>query len=266
MRKLKSRSEDLAYLAYRWISPVIDPVRFARALPGYVRYFRDWMEYSRLRSAETLRFANTYPCIHDRTVATAFDSHYFYQDIWAFRKIVESRAGAHLDIGSRIDFVGFLTVVCKVTFVDIRPLEAALDNFESKPGNILALPIPDNSVRSLSCLHVTEHIGLGRYGDQLDPEGTRKACRELSRVLAPNGNLYYSLPVGKPRLCFNAHRIHSPEQILEYFGDLRLVELSGIDDNGTFVKDIGRGALRESNYACGLFHFTKDSGGAFVAG
>ncbi len=91
----------------------------------------------------------------------------------------------------------------------------------------------------LTCCR-TYHIGLGRYGDPLDPEGTIKAINELKRVLvlAVGGNLYFSLPVGSPRLCFNAHRIHSPGQILEYFSDLKLVEFSGVDDKGNFLENI----------------------------
>ena len=150
-----------------------------------------------------------------------------------------------------------LTAITKVTFIDIRPLIVNLENFDSKPGSILALPFGDNSVPSLSCLHVAEHIGLGRYGDPLDPEGTKKATRELARVLALQGNLYFSVPVGKPRVCFNAHRIHSPQQILDYFYDLELIQFSGIDDRGNFRQAIDPGDLANASYACGLFHFTK---------
>jgi hypothetical protein len=88
-------------------------------------------------------------------------------------------------------------------------LIANLDNFISKRGSILLIPYENNSIKSLSCLYVAEHIGLGRYGDPLDPFGTKKAAKELSRVLALDGNLYFSLPIGKPKLYFNAHRIHS---------------------------------------------------------
>jgi hypothetical protein len=104
---------------------------------------------------------------------------------------------------------------------------------------------------------VAEHIGLGRYGDPLHPEGTKKAAGELVRILAPTGNLYFSVPVGKPRVCFNAHRIHSPQQILSYFHDLELLQFSGIDDDGICRQDIAPGDLADATYACGLFHFTK---------
>jgi SAM-dependent methyltransferase len=188
---------------------------------------------------------------------TPFDRHYFYQDIWAYKKIYESKAPEHIDVGSSIKTIGLLTAVTHVTFVDIRPLNANLSNYKSVAGSILEMPYENDSVNSLSCLHVAEHIGLGRYGDPLDPLGTKKACKELQRILAPNGNLYFSLPVGKPRLCFNAHRIHSPTQIIEYFDKLNLVELSGIDDDGNFIQNIDISILENSDYACGLFQFSK---------
>lgn len=258
MKQLNSASNIFAYTAFRWINPFLNPVQLLKAGPRYIRYFRDWLRYSRMEGAEPVRLIDTFPCIHDRTDTTGFDRHYFYQDIWAFRRILESGVKEHVDVGSRIDLVGFLTAITHVTFIDIRPLEAELENLDSKRGSILEMPYPDRSARSLSSLHVAEHIGLGRYGDPLDPDGTLKACRELARVLAPGGNLYFSLPVGRQRLCFNGHRIHSPQMILEYFDDLRLVEFSGITDDGEFRRAIDTGVLENAGYACGLFHFTRD--------
>jgi hypothetical protein len=259
-KKSNFKLKVYAYLVemYRWVSPLIDLPQLVRAIPRYVGFFNDWVGYSKLNGAETIRIFDTYPRIHDKTKTTGFDKHYFYQDIWAFNKIYRSKINYHVDVGSRIDFVGFLTVIAKTTFIDIRPLMADLENFESKNGSVLSMPFENNSVASLSCLHVAEHIGLGRYGDTLDPFGTEKACKELSRILAINGNLYFSCPVGKPRLCFNAHRIHSPRQIMNYFNALKIVEFSGIDDKGNFIKNIDPLILENSDCACGLFHFTKE--------
>jgi len=266
MRKFKERSEDYGRLIfsrartralYRWINPLLDPLELIGAIPRYIGFFRDWIKYSKLPGAEPIRILETYPCIHDKTQTTGFDAHYFYQNIWAFKKIYETKPYYHVDVGSRTDFVGFLTTITKVIFIDIRPLMATLENFDSRKGSIVSMPFEANSTLSLSSLHVAEHIGLGRYGDPLDPLGTKKACEELSRILAVGGNLYFSLPVGKPRLCFNAHRIHSPQQILEHFSSLELVEFSGIDDRGRFQKKIDISILENSDYACGLFHFTK---------
>jgi len=105
-----------------------------------------------------------------------------------------------------------------------------LENFDSRKGSILPMPFKDNTVPSLSCLHVAEHTGLGGYGD---PLGTKKHVKNWPEYLLLE-ELYFSLPVGKPRSYFNAHHIHSPQQIIEYFNELELVESSGIDDQRKF--------------------------------
>lgn len=252
---------DYLHAVYRWITPFVDLKEMMRAIPAYGRYIKDWMAYSRRDGAEPMAFVDSMPQLHDRTKTTAFDSHYFYQDIWAFKKIHASAVSHHVDVGSRADFIGFVTGVTRVSFIDIRPLVTDLDNYESIEGSILAMPFGDNSVSSISCLHVAEHIGLGRYGDPLNPRGTQEAAGELKRVLAHGGSLFFSLPVGRPRVCFNAHRIHSPVQIRDLFADLELVEFSGIDDRGAFMRNADLEEFANQVYACGLFWFRKPGPG-----
>jgi len=244
----------------RELAPFGDPVFVLRGLANYPRYLADWRRYMRLPGAEPLRFGNAYPQLHDRTSATAIDAHYFYVNGWAIRRIVAQRAVRHMDIGSQTIFASLLGAVMPVTFVDYRPLRAHLSNLACLGADLLHLPFGNGSVESLSCLHVAEHIGLGRYGDSLNPHGTRQAARELARVLAKGGSLYFALPVGKPRVCFNAHRIHTPDTIRAYFSDLELVELSGVHDDGRFVERVNLAEFDHSEYACGMFWFKKVSG------
>ena len=249
----------LQHLYDQWFCRVVvDPHRILTALRQYRHYVREWRAYTRLPAAERLRLIDSYPCLEDRTVTTPFDAHYFYQAVWAMDQIVHSVARWHVDVGSEISFVGTLSTHLPVKFVDIRPLMVqGVKNLSCIGGSLLHLPFASASIESLSCLHVAEHVGLGRYGDPLNPTGTRQASAELTRVLAPGGHLLFSVPVGKPRVCFNAHRIHSPQQILDYFYGLRLVQFSAIVDDGTFRQEIDPSALADANYACGLFHFIK---------
>ena len=113
-----------------------------------------------------------------------------------------------MDVGAQINWVTCLSAVVNTVTIDIRPLSRAFENLESRAGSILAMPFPDHSVPSLASLHVAEHIGLDRYGDPLDPLGTRKAISELARVVAVGGSLYFGQPVGRPQVYFNAHRVH----------------------------------------------------------
>lgn len=256
-RQLYMLRKYLGTIVNRWVSPVIPIRRLGQVAPLYIRYLSDWQEYSELPNAEDLTFLNSYPCLFDRTSTTGFDAHYFYQNVWGFKRIQNANPTQHVDVGSQAILIGMLTTITKVLFIDIRPLHIGLDNYEVQPASILALPFADGSIHSLSCMHVAEHIGLGRYGDPLDPEGTKKAIQELARVLEPGGNLYFTTPVGRQRVNFNAHRVHSPQQILDWFQDLKLVHFSGVNDAHEFCENIEPSELSNSEYACGMFHFTK---------
>lgn len=256
--KISSLRQRANHISRRWVDPIISIRRLKQSVPLYVRYYEDWQNYLALPGAEPLHLKDAYPQLLDRTTTTSYDDHYFYQAVWATRKILENAPDLHVDIGSHLQFVGQLTALTNILFIDIRPAEIRLDNFRPIEGDIISVPFADNSLGSISCLHVAEHIGLGRYGDPLDPDGTRKAARELTRVLAPQGQLYFSLPVGRPRVCFNAHRIHSPVQILDYFDGLRLASFSCVLDDGSFQERVDTSIVGNANYGCGLFQFTKD--------
>jgi len=257
----RSRMVRLLGSFYRyWLRPLFDPAKAFNTIRNYLPYLTDWAHYAGMPGAEPLRLINSYPCLTDRTVTTSFDPHYLYQAVWAMERIAQSEAKHHVDVGSDVRFVALLTTHLPVTFIDIRPLKAeGIKRLASVAGSLLELPFADASVESLSCLHVAEHVGLGRYGDPLDPSGTRRTCAELARVLAPGGNLFFSLPVGRSRVCFNAHRVHDPETICDYFHNLELVEFSAVHDDGQFVEHADLADLQDSDYACGLFWFRRGS-------
>jgi SAM-dependent methyltransferase len=111
-------------------------------------------------------------------------------------------------------------------------------------------------------MHVIEHIGLGRYGDPLDPAGDEKAITELKRVVAPGGSLFFVVPLGaQPRIEFNAHRVYSLDLIKNYFSqgwDMKefyfIPEKSGVPMLNPPDK-----VLATESYGCGCFWFIKKS-------
>lgn len=260
IKKLKAWIKDHRKIkrVILWVIHLLEPVFHVInvfTLPRYVNFIIDWYRF--LRAGGRATFLDLHPCIHDKAATTSIDCHYFYQAIWAFKKVLASGVKSHVDVGSDVRYIGMLTTITDVTFIDIRPLELKLDRYTGKKGSILALPFDDDSILSLSCLHVIEHIGLGRYGDPIDPSGSKKACQELQRVMAPGGNLYLSLPMGKPRVCFNAHRIHTPNQIIAYFPELTLRQFLIVDDEGNFHEDVPDSSWNNLEYGCGMFYFMK---------
>jgi len=239
------------------IAPACEPFGFVRGVLEYPRYLVNWARYSSLAGAERPRIADALPKLHDRTRSLAVDPHYFYANGWAMRGIVQRSPKHHVDVGSQSMFANLLGAVVPVTFLEYRPLELKVEGVTNRQGDLLDLPFPDGSLESVSCLHVAEHLGLGRYGDDLNPEGTRRACSQLARVLAKGGLLYFAVPVGVERVCFNAHRVLAPETVMKYFADLELKELSGVDDNGRFLRHVSPQTLADNDYACGMFLFQK---------
>jgi hypothetical protein len=243
-------------LVGRYADAVVPLATLADGVRQLPRVLADRARYQRL-SGGVLRADDDYPQLHDRTADSAFDAHYTHQDAWAARKVHALSPVEHVDVGSRITFVIGLAAFVPVTFIDLRPLRAEIPNVTSRAGSVLALSYDDASVASLSCLHVIEHIGLGRYGDELNPAGTAEAAAELARVVAPGGQLLVGLPVGRPRTAFNAHRIHDPEHVVELFEPLELAEFSGVDDAGVFHAEMRPADLAGSEWGCGLYRFTR---------
>lgn len=246
----------LANLAKRWVVAFVLP----RPLIGayYVpRYIRHWFNYRRKATAGKPGLLDSYPCLTDWTPYTPFDPHYFFQGAWLARRIRDHHPELHVDMGSSVLTVGMVSAQVETVFVDYRPIRAALNGMTSVAGNITSLPFGSNMLHSVSCLHVIEHIGLGRYGDPVDPEGSVKAGHELSRVLAGGGLLYLSVPVGQERVEFNAHRVFAPQNIVKLFNELELVEFSYVSDVGTLQERRQLQEAMNSRYACGLYVFRK---------
>lgn len=257
MKVFDSRPKNILYFIYRIINPIIDPIKFTQGIYGYFRFAKDLIKYKQLDSKSKIVNLSLFPILHEKTKLTGLDAHYFYQQLWAFEQILKRRPSRHVDIGSTYEMSGYISKITKAEFVDIRPIKTSLRNLFVRKGDILSLPYNDNSLQSVSCLHVVEHVGLGRYGDRIDPSGTIKACRELSRILKKGGYLYLSTPVGKNKICFNAHRIHSPQEILGYLRELKLLSFSIVDDNGNFIENVDYAKYDKLNYGCGFFIFTK---------
>ncbi len=246
----------------RWFSPVFDLRNFISSIWALTRYpifFIKYLTYRR-KSSERVPFFEIYPCLDDQTnKSQSGRGHYFYQDIWALARVLERKPNSHVDIGSRIDgFAGQLSAFCTVEYVDIRSVELGLERFTMREGSLLCLPYKDKTVESLSCLHVIEHVGMGRYGDPIDPNGSVKSARELARVLKRGGQLILGVPIGQERVAFNAHRILSPLTIIEWFFELQLVEFSVVADDGKFTRFENPKNYLMADYACGLFLFRRD--------
>jgi SAM-dependent methyltransferase len=256
--RLKKLLKRPYLLTSMFIVDPLEPVTKWRGLPYFVGNAR---RYQRRNTHPSLRFrlGELWFRSYDRFApAASLTFHYFHQDLWAATYLYSHGTKAHVDVGSRVDgFIAHILPFCDVTYVDIRPLDLQRDGFRFRRGSLTDLPFADGSVQSLSCLHVIEHVGLGRYGDAVDPDGHITAARELSRVLAPGGTLLLSTPVGRERVCFDAHRVFDPATIAGACTGLRLEQFSLIDDVNRLHAPATFDAAKACEYGCGLFVFSK---------
>src|SRR3989344_2075621 len=236
----------------------------AQKIRLYVLFLKDYSVFKKmsgLNSRFVVLWKNRNPQLLDRVSETIFDPHYLYHPAWATRILASTKPKKHIDISSILSFSTALSAFMPVEFYDYRPANIKLDNLKVGKADLLSLPFTDDSVESLSCMHTIEHIGLGRYNDSLDPDGDVKAMIELKRVVAKNGDLLFVVPIGKPEIYFNGHRVYSYSQIISYFSEFKLMEFSLIPDKGREIGIIKNATPEQANdqkYGCGLFWFKKN--------
>lgn len=194
-------------------------------------YASDREKYHMLNKRPTFKLdeKNDYPVIKDRYEDAGKVDNYFWQDLWAARLIFQNKPEKHYDIGSRLDgFIAhILAMGIPVKMIDIRPFPTEIDGLDTIVDDATELrEFEDDSIESLSALCSLEHFGLGRYGDAIDPEACFKCFERIQKKLKVGGKLYVAVPIGKEKVCFNAHRCFYAQTIVDCFSKLKLVEFS----------------------------------------
>jgi len=235
---------------------------FAR---DFYRFRRNKRRYFSLvtssQSGSLFKKARYFPCYSDhRNTAGALPKHYFQQDLYVASQIFLANPTRHIDVGSRIDgFVAHVAAFREIEVVDIRPLGYINENIKFLQLDIIDKDsIPHEICDSLSCLHTIEHIGLGRYGDAIDPDGWLTALDNLLAMLKPGGVLYLSAPIGEGSIEFDAHRLFSLPDLRQAIADRASVStIAVIGDDDRFMSETDCHAYitlgqNRMNYGCAI--------------
>lgn len=235
---------------------------------GARKFQEQWQfrrEFSEFVADDDARFAVKWSdrrMIYQREKITySFDPEYLYHLAWAARVLAETRPERHVDIASWVYFPALVSAFVPMEFYEFQPSFIRLSNLSCGRADLTNLLFADNSIPSLSCMHTVEHIGLGRYGDPIDPTGDLTAMSELSRVLAPGGQLLFVVPTGPARVTFNAHRSYAYEQIVAAFKGLRLDDFHYIPSNARLRKPVEHAdtsdVRADPDGGCGCYLFRK---------
>lgn len=234
-------------------------------LISYTFFEKDVETYNQLNKRNNFKAYQQYmwPIINEKYAMAGDMSNYFWQDLWAARLIYKTGVKKHYDIGSRIDgFIAHLLAMnIEVSLIDIREFPGKVENLHTIVDDATSLrQIPNDSVESMSALCSLEHFGLGRYGDPIDPEACFKCFDNIQRKLKKGGELYISLPVGKERVEFNAHRVFYASTVIDCFSSLHLEEFSctaaGMIEYNVEIHKYDTDK-HNGNFRYGLFHFVK---------
>jgi len=213
------------------------------------------------------RIDSLFPIVDEwRADAGVASGQYFHQDLVVAQWIHEAKPRRHVDVGSRVDgFVAHVAAFREIEVFDIRPLGRSVRNIRFVRADLQdPASAPRECADSVSCLHALEHFGLGRYGDAVDPEGHLRGFQGLVRMVEPGGTLYLSVPVGKARVEFNAHRVFEPREPLSWPGadSLQLVKFAYVDDAGELRDDMDPLQLASRPPASGLGIYVFRKGGS----
>lgn len=253
-----------------WIKQIIGERNYGIYLGAYGLYNKSFFEedmrhYQALNKRESFKVNEKvlWPIINEKFEDAGIIQNYFWQDLWAAKLIFNNRPKVHYDIGSRLDgFIAhILAMNIPVKMIDIRPFPLEIDGLETIVDDATYLSeFEDNSIKSLSALCSLEHFGLGRYGDPIDPEACFKCFSAIQRKLKQGGHLYLSVPVGRERLEFNAHRVFYAGTIVDQFSSLGLEEYSCVSQGDIeYHVDIHKydNDAHNGEWRYGLFHFVK---------
>jgi SAM-dependent methyltransferase len=231
-----------------------------RNIPQLPRFFNDYINFKKNASNWDCRFSDLLPILSDSTSTMGFDAHYVYHTGWAARVLQELGVKEHVDISSSIMFCSIASAFVSMRHYDYRQPILTMSRLECGSQDLCNLTFSDDSIESLSCMHVIEHIGLGRYGDPINAVGDELAAKELVRVLSPGGNLLIVLPVAeRARVRFNGHRIYSFQKVIKLFSDLELCEFTFLNEarDNRFTRNANQLDIIGSEYGCGCFVFRK---------
>ena len=157
---------------------------------------------------------------------TEFFTHYDAFGYWVARQLVRgNRRRSILDIGSPKTQNAILSASHDVTALVLADCSDSLSAIKYVRHDVTRpLPFSDGAFDCITSTVSLNLVGLGRYGDRVDADAIPNLIGELSRVAAPQTELFVSLPSGPNLLAYNNHWCFDLEQIQRLFQGWQLAE------------------------------------------
>lgn len=121
----------------------------------------------------------------------------------------------------------------EVFALDVRDYPLMHPRLISVKEDIRGTSFPSDFFDTAIALSTLEHIGLGFYGEPVDPHGDRKAAIEIFRILKPGGRFLLTVPFGRPATT-SGHRVYDAARLRALLAEFQIQEfLCHIRDGST---------------------------------
>jgi hypothetical protein len=158
---------------------------------------------------------------------TEFFSHYEAFSFFVNNdlKNLVSKKLSILDVGSPKMFTSSISVYHNVSSLVLANPSDNLSNTKYITHDVSnELPFQNNSFDIFTSTVSIPLLGLGRYGDKVDPNAIENFIQELSRVMRNGSTIYISMCLGHNILCFNNGYYLTIEKIESLFFNFKLKE------------------------------------------
>jgi hypothetical protein len=172
---------------------------------------------------------------------THYDAFYY----WIARDISYKKSQKILDIGGKKVINGWLSVMNEVTSVNLVTPVDGISNVKYVAADATKrLPFNDEEFDVFISPVSLNLIGLGRYGDNVDPNAIPNLILDLSRCMKQNSVMYISMVFGEDQVLFNHHFVLSLATIKKLFANWQIEEY--LIDNQNLTSDNIEGGGRFS--------------------
>lgn len=260
---MKWYSKNRIYLRRIYIFLIAFGIDFRKTfyfIKNFLKFINDLFTFKKKGG----KINNIYPFFDNyNSDAKEFENQLFHADLLISQYIYQKKPLNHLDIGSRIDgLVAHVASYRKLDVMDIRNVNIKPHkniNFIKKDLIKIQNFDKEKKYDSISSIGVIGHIGLGRYGDEIDPNGHVKAIKNICNLTIESGLIYILVPVGKKGVEFNSHRVLDPKEIINYFkeNNCELLEFNLVNDFGNLETNCDINNSENLNFGGGIFIFKK---------
>jgi hypothetical protein len=135
----------------------------------------------------------------------------------------------------------------RVTGLDFRPYPFRHKRLEFIQADILTWqPLAGRFDTAIS-ISTVEHVGLGAYGDPVEPEGDRIAVEKLRESVRPGGALFLTVPAGRPETT-RLMRIYDEARLRALVPDAEVVRFFAKAGRFGEWREVGGEAIAELAY------------------